>query len=89
MIFRNLKYFVSDTKMLFVRCDGKFKIYEENEVILFILADMTSSRTDIAIVHLDLIIYYIKLQFSLSVCLYPPFFSTRPSDRNQIWHTFG
>ena len=34
-------------------------------------------------------IYYIKLQFSLSVCLYPPFFSTRPSDRNQIWHTYS
>ena len=39
-------------------------------------------------------IYYIKLQKSLSVCLpvclsVPPplFFSTRPSDRNQIWHT--
>ena len=38
-------------------------------------------------------IYYIKLQKSLSVCLpvclYPPFFSTRPSDRNQIWHTYS
>ena len=34
------------------------------------------------------IIYYIKLQFSLSVCT-PPFFSTRPSDRNQIWHTYS
>ena len=37
-------------------------------------------------------IYYIKLQFSLSVCLSvppPPFFLTRPSDRNQIWHTYS
>ena len=39
------------------------------------------------------VIYYIKLQKSLSVCppvclsVPPPFFSTRPSDRNQIWHT--
>ena len=32
--------------------------------------------------------YYIKLQKSLSVCPYP-FFSTRPSDRNQIWHTYS
>ena len=23
------------------------------------------------------------------VCLSPPFFSTRPSDRNQIWHTYS
>ena len=37
------------------------------------------------------IIYYIKLQFSLSVSLSvpPPLFSTRPSDRNQIWHTYS
>ena len=36
------------------------------------------------------VIYYIKLQFSLSVCLsVPPFFPTRPSDRNQIWHTYS
>ena len=44
-------------------------------------------------------IYYIKLQFSLSVylsvclsvCLSvpPPLLSTRPSDRNQIWHTYS
>ena len=41
-------------------------------------------------------IYYIKLQKSLSVCLPavclsvpPPFFSTRPSDRNQTWHTYS
>ena len=25
----------------------------------------------------------------LSVCLYPPFLSTRPSDRNQILHTYS
>ena len=39
----------------------------------------------------EMTIYYIKLQcpfVCLSVCT-PPFFSTRPSDRNQIWHTFG
>ncbi len=35
------------------------------------------------------LVYYIKLKFSLSVCLYPPFFSTRSSDRNQIWHTYS
>ena len=36
-------------------------------------------------------IYYIKLQFSLSVCLSVPLppFSTRSSDRNQIWHTYS
>ena len=43
-------------------------------------------------------IYYTKLQcpfvclyVCMSVCLYPPplFSSTRPSDHNQIWHTFG
>ena len=36
-------------------------------------------------------IYYIKLQcpfVCLSLCLYPPL-STRPSDRNQIWHTYS
>ena len=36
-------------------------------------------------------IYYIKLQVpfvSLSVCTPPPF-STRPSDLNQIWHTYS
>ena len=36
------------------------------------------------------IIYYIDLQrpfVCLSVCLYPPPFSSRPSDCNQIWHT--
>ena len=34
-------------------------------------------------------IYYIKLQLSLSVCLYPPPFSTRTLERNQIWHTYS
>ena len=36
-------------------------------------------------------IYYIKLQFSLSVCLSVPLppFSTRSSDRNQIWHIYS
>ena len=41
-------------------------------------------------------IYYIKLQLPfvclsvcLSVCLYPPPLSTRPLDRNQIWHTYS
>ena len=34
-------------------------------------------------------IYYIKLQCPF-VCLYPPpLFPTRPSDRNQIWHTYS
>ena len=27
--------------------------------------------------------------YQLSVCLYPPFLSTRPSDRNQILHTYS
>ena len=34
------------------------------------------------------LVYYTKLQCPF-VCLYPPLFSTRPSDRNQIWDTFG
>ena len=37
------------------------------------------------------VFYYVKLQrpfVCLSVCTPPPF-STRPSDRNQIWHTYS
>ena len=42
-------------------------------------------------IYKSVLVYYIKLQFSLSVCLSvpPPPFSTRPSDRNQIWHTYS
>ncbi len=70
-----------------------------------ILSELLSTLVSSIVVHGHLpqsmnesvivpIIYYIKLQKSLSVCLPvclsvppPPFFSTRPSDRNQIWHT--
>ena len=37
------------------------------------------------------LVYYIKLQcpFIFLSVTPPPFFSTRPSDRNQIWHTYS
>ena len=34
-------------------------------------------------------IYYIKLQCPFVCVSVPPFFLTRPSNRNQIWHTFS
>ena len=35
------------------------------------------------------LVYYIKLQCPFVCLSVPPIFFTRPSDRNQIWHTYS
>ena len=43
----------------------------------------------IAITRSKRLLYKAAVSICLSVCLYPPPLSTRPSDRNQIWHTYS
>ena len=50
---------------------------------------MTASRIILITISLVESIYYIKLQFSLSVCLYPPFFDTTVGPQPNLAHIFG
>ena len=41
------------------------------------------------IAYEDYLLYKAAASLCLCVCLYPPLFFTRPSNRDQIWHTYS